>query len=274
MARMRSVKPEYWADEDLAGAVSRDARLLYIGLWNLADEHGRLRGDPRYIKGQIMPYDDDLDANAVDVLLTELEGAGKVVRYREGAGAYMFLPNLAKHQRLEADKVPSRLPAPPCADESTPLRADESARDSDLSVPRAKDHALSMLHVAGGIEHVAGSIAQTAPRGRAPSAAARIVMAHTDATRDESAEVARRIERERRPKNPTALVRHLAGAGELRDWLAEVRGERDDTAVTERLTAARRGPPCEHGQPGGQALHPSSGLPLCPVCRQAAMSPA
>jgi hypothetical protein len=50
VARIRSIKPEYWADQDLAEQVSRDARLLYIGLWNLADEHGRLRGDPRYIK--------------------------------------------------------------------------------------------------------------------------------------------------------------------------------------------------------------------------------
>lgn len=267
MARMRSVKPEYWADEDLAGAVTRDARLLYIGLWNLADEHGRLRGDPRYIKGQILPYDDDLDADAVEGLLVELEDARKVVRYREGSGAYMFLPNLAKHQRLEADKVPSRLPAPPCADESELLGANEPAPDTNVPAPRAKDHALSRLQEAGGME-------QAAARGRAPDAAARSVMAHTDAAPDEAEEVARRIERERRPKNAAALIKHLAAAGELRDWLAEVRGERDDAAVVERLAAARKGPACEHGQPGGQTLHPSSGLPLCPMCRQLAASPA
>jgi hypothetical protein len=123
MARIRAVKPEFWADEGLAEQASRDARLLYIGLWNLADEHGRLRGDPRYIKGQVFPYDDDLSAADVEVLLKSLAAAKKVVRYTRDGGRYVFLPNLAKHQRLESEKVPSKLPAPP------PDGADESAHD-------------------------------------------------------------------------------------------------------------------------------------------------
>ncbi len=57
MARIRSVKPEFWLDRRLARGVSRDARLLYIGLWNLSDEHGRVRGDARYLKGQLFAYD-------------------------------------------------------------------------------------------------------------------------------------------------------------------------------------------------------------------------
>lgn len=164
MARIRSVKPEFWQDEDLAD-VTRDARLLYIGLWNLADEHGRLRGDPRYVKGQLFPYDDDLFPADVEELLKSLEGALKVVRYRSDGGQYLFLPNLGKHQRLESDKVPSRLPEPPTVDESSQvsehadsvaqIRADKSARDADESVPGAEDHAL--LYVAGCREHVAGS---------------------------------------------------------------------------------------------------------------------
>jgi hypothetical protein len=150
---MRSIKPEFWADEDLA-ALPRDARLLYVGLWNLADEHGRLRGDPRYVKGQIFPYDDDLSAVAVDELLTYLSDAKKVVRYKVDGGRYLFLPNLAKHQRLDADKVPSRLPPPaetPDPDPSAPLSGnfpDESRPDPDSS---------ALKHVAGSSKHVAGS---------------------------------------------------------------------------------------------------------------------
>jgi hypothetical protein len=164
MARIRSVKPEFWADEDLAD-VSRDARLLYIGLWNLSDEHGRLRGDPRYVKGQLFPYDDDLSAGAVDELLKALEAAGKVIRYHAGSGQYLFLPNLGKHQRLEADKVPSKLPPPPDPSESeqvsasaqddTDSRADKSAPRADESESGTEDHAL--LYVAGSMEQGAGS---------------------------------------------------------------------------------------------------------------------
>lgn len=136
MARIRSVKPEFWTDEDLA-ELTRDARLLYIGLWNLADEHGRLRGDPRYVKGQIFPYDDDLPSGAVDELLDDLADAGKITRYRVGSGSYIFLPNLSKHQRLEAGKVPSKLPEPddPAA---LPHRPGPAQIRADLSAPRAQ----------------------------------------------------------------------------------------------------------------------------------------
>ena len=115
MARIRSVKPEYWDDRKLAKRTSRDARLLYIALWNLADEHGRLNGDPQWIKGQVFSYDDDLDAGAVAKLLDELArpAVGAVMPYEVDGDPYLFLPKLAKHQRLEPDKVKSRLPEPP-----------------------------------------------------------------------------------------------------------------------------------------------------------------
>ncbi|KKK60207.1 hypothetical protein LCGC14_3026700, partial [marine sediment metagenome] len=39
MARIRTVKPDFWTSEDVA-AVSRNARLLFIGLLNFADDVG------------------------------------------------------------------------------------------------------------------------------------------------------------------------------------------------------------------------------------------
>lgn len=194
MARMRSLKPEFWDDEELAAATSRDARMLYMGLWNLADEHSRLRGDPRYIKGKLFAYDDDLSAPVIEKLLESLAGAGRVVRYRVAGGRYIFLPKLAKHQRLEPDKTPSRLPGPddgePEPDPPSENFPDESAggagnsaqnrtvdnglwdSDSDTAgeqrqpgIPNksaqnpdesALARARSFKHVAGGMEHVAG----------------------------------------------------------------------------------------------------------------------
>lgn len=159
MARMRSVKPEFWSDQDLAH-LSRDTRLLYIGLWNLADEHSRLRGDPRYVKGQLFPYDDDLTPDDIDKMLCRLADDGKAVRYTISGAAYLFLPNLARHQRLETDKVPSRLPGPPDADEPEPV----SPSRANLSAPDADE--LSLKHVAGSREHVAGSREHVGLRGR------------------------------------------------------------------------------------------------------------
>jgi hypothetical protein len=180
VARIRSVKPEYWTDQDLAEQVSRDARLLYIGLWNLADEHSRLRGDPRYIKGQVFPYDDDLTPDEIQELLDTLALAGKVVRFRTASGTYLYLPKLAKNQRLEPEKVPTKLPHPddpgavvltPKAavfpEESAPnlngsaSRADEYAQDSDESASGEEDHAL--LYGTGSMEHVSPPSADEQP---------------------------------------------------------------------------------------------------------------
>lgn len=199
MARMRSVKPEFWTDRKLA-RISRDARLLYIALWNQADEWARVHGDTRYVKGHCLPYDDDLSLTAVDRLLDELDDAGHVQRYEAEGDPYLFLPKLAKHQRLEPAKVPSRLPEPPKPGtrKSAP-RANESARRSDemradpvpsgvrnsaeadvsagqgtWSEPRAdvlepdanSSGTIVALHVAGSRWHEAGSREQVhGPRG-------------------------------------------------------------------------------------------------------------
>jgi hypothetical protein len=39
------IKPEFWSDEKLA-ALSLQARLIYIGLWNLSDDYGVVKGHP------------------------------------------------------------------------------------------------------------------------------------------------------------------------------------------------------------------------------------
>jgi hypothetical protein len=188
MARIRSVKPEYWDDRKLAKRTTRDARLLYIALWNLADEHGRLNGDPQWIKGQVFSYDDDLDAAAIAKLLDELAApaVGAVVTYEADGDPYLFLPKLARHQRLEPDKVKSRIPDPPAPEPdqpppATPLsgphansskpRADSSERRADSSEPDAEKPAL--LYVAGSMEHVAGG---RGSRARARETAAEVTI--------------------------------------------------------------------------------------------------
>lgn len=216
MARMRSVKPEFWTDPDMAD-LSRDARLLYIGLWNLSDEHGRVRGDARYLKGQLFAYDDDLTADCVAVLVDELEKAGKVLVYAVDGKDFLHLPTLAKHQRLEPERVPSRLPAPPStpdADSSEP-RADESEH---IHAP-PNDLALSREHVAGSMKQAAG----TARAARAPESAAdekrldaaRLIADATGLAPAEAFAVAAEIDRQRRPRNLPGLVRTLIESDDL-----------------------------------------------------------
>lgn len=263
MARMRSVKPEFFLDEELASLTSRDARLTYIGMWTLSDEHGRLRGDARYIKGQLFMYDDDLSAADVDQIIEELVKAGKAVRYRADGSSYLYLPNLARHQRLDSDKVPTRLPAPPGFDDNAPVPG-PSENFPDESGNGANMFALSRQHVAGGIEHVAGA--------KIPAAAAamiRTVVEATGATEVEAAAVIELVRTQRAPRNLGAFLRRLAVDEDLGPFLADVRKISAKTVRAAALVAARDGPPCEHGQPGGAELHPDSGEPWCVSCRMA-----
>lgn len=62
------------------GDLPRDCRLLYLGLRDLADEHGQVRSDPRYIKGEVFRYDDDLTATDVDLMINEIAETGKIHR--------------------------------------------------------------------------------------------------------------------------------------------------------------------------------------------------
>lgn len=113
MARIRSLKPEFWLDRKLARRLSRDERMLYIGLWNQADEHARALGDPNVVKGQVFPYDADLTVDVIDRMLDRLDAAGVVQRYEVDEDPFLYLPKLGDHQRLEPAKSRSRLPEPP-----------------------------------------------------------------------------------------------------------------------------------------------------------------
>jgi hypothetical protein len=106
VARIRSIKPEFWYDEELS-RISRDARLLYIALWNLADDHGKMRGDTRFIKGQVFPYDTD----DIEPWLIELERIEKVIRYTVDGSKYLMLKNFAKHQKVD-HPTDSKIPDP------------------------------------------------------------------------------------------------------------------------------------------------------------------
>ena len=106
--RIRSIKPEFWKDERLL-TLSRDARLLYIALWNEADDEGRLRGRRDYLRGQLFPCD---PGPWFDRSMDSLIEAGRVVLYDVDGMHYACIPTLREHQRVNRP-TESRLPAPP-----------------------------------------------------------------------------------------------------------------------------------------------------------------
>lgn len=107
MSRSRNIKPGFFKNELLAEC-SPLARLLFAGLWCVADREGRLEDRPKRLKIECLPYDDcDIDA-----LLNELASRGFIVRYVvEGAG-FIAIPEFLKHQRPHMKEAASTIPAP------------------------------------------------------------------------------------------------------------------------------------------------------------------
>lgn len=110
MARIRTIKPDFWTDGAIV-EMSPYARLLYIGMWNFTlCDHGHLADDPLKLKLQILPMD-DVD---IRVLLAEVMQSGRVVRVSDLVGrTYLFIPRFTDHQKIDP-RWKTRCPA--CAE--------------------------------------------------------------------------------------------------------------------------------------------------------------
>ncbi|WP_018913662.1 conserved phage C-terminal domain-containing protein [Thiomonas sp. FB-6] len=107
MARARNIKPSFFLNEDLA-EIDPLGRLLFIGLWCLADRAGRLEDRPKRIKIELLPC----DACDVDLLLQALHDRGLIQRYAVGEHRLIQVTNFAKHQSPHHQERESHLPAP------------------------------------------------------------------------------------------------------------------------------------------------------------------
>lgn len=107
MARSRNIKPGFFQNELLAEADPL-ARLLFAGLWTLADREGRMEDRPKRIKAALLPY----DGCDVDGLLNQLAERGFIVRYVVGGIPLILVVNFTKHQNPHCKEAASHLPPP------------------------------------------------------------------------------------------------------------------------------------------------------------------
>jgi hypothetical protein len=77
----------------------------------MADREGRLEDRPKRIKKELLGYE-DLDAEGVDGMLSDLGGAGFIRRYEAGGEAYIQVVNFSKHQAPYHREQPSKIPPP------------------------------------------------------------------------------------------------------------------------------------------------------------------
>lgn len=108
MARIRTIKPEFWTNERVMEC-SVSARLLFIGMWNFADDLGRLALAPKTIKAQVFPSD-DISFDTIRGMIQELSKNGLVLIYEVDGKEYLQIVGW-QHQRIDKPQ-PSKYPGP------------------------------------------------------------------------------------------------------------------------------------------------------------------
>lgn len=96
MARIRTIKPKFWDDVKI-GKLSRDARLLYIGMWNFSDDLGVIVGDPIWLKSKIFPYD-QIQLQQLEKYIQELVKLGFISHVSVESDTFYYLPKFTRHQ--------------------------------------------------------------------------------------------------------------------------------------------------------------------------------
>lgn len=106
MARIRTIKPDFFTSEDIVG-ITPLARLLYIATWLEADREGRFVWRPKTLKLRYLPG----DQCDIDELADELVAAGLVVPYDLDGQTFAEIPTFAKHQVINNRESASAIPA-------------------------------------------------------------------------------------------------------------------------------------------------------------------
>ena len=104
MARIRTIKPEFFTSEDIV-ELEPLARLLYIALWCEADKEGRFAWKPKTFKMRYFPADDC----SIDTLTDALVTRGLVCLYGESLA---HIPSFKDHQHINPREKDSVLPDP------------------------------------------------------------------------------------------------------------------------------------------------------------------
>ena len=132
MARIRTIKPQFFTD-DVLSDLSPLARLLFVGLWTLADREGRLEDRPKRIKVELLPYD-NVD---VDELLNILADHKFITRYTANFHRYIEIRTFAKHQNLNPRESASVIPKIPTDGDASKSRSSRVRTRANLKKLRA-----------------------------------------------------------------------------------------------------------------------------------------
>lgn len=142
MPRARNIKPAFFLNDEL-GELDPIDRLLFIGLWTIADYKGELEWRPARIKAQILPY----DSCDIKEIVINLDKSGFVSFYSHGGNYYVKINNFEKHQNPHPNEKKKGSEIPKYTDESRKavdikgliINHDKSRQEADESVSNNAD---------------------------------------------------------------------------------------------------------------------------------------
>ena len=100
MARKRMIDPNIWQSEDFS-KLSTLGKLVFIGLFSLADDEGRGRSNPVYLKSILFPYEEGIRSADIDKTLSEISSNMSVIFYSCDGSSYYSLCNWNIWQKID-----------------------------------------------------------------------------------------------------------------------------------------------------------------------------
>lgn len=110
MARKRMIDPNIWNSEDFS-KLSSFAKLVFIGLFSQADDEGRGKANPTYLKSILFPYEEAIRAADIKKTLSEIASTMSVTFYTHDEKEYYVLDSWDKFQTINKP-TPSTIPLP------------------------------------------------------------------------------------------------------------------------------------------------------------------
>lgn len=130
MARIRSIKPEFWSSPNLP----KDPweRLLFVAMWNWADDSGVGTAIPRELLGFAFPNDEHITVVDLRRMLVGIRRGFGVMFYTVAGRPYYSIPSWEEHQKFDR-RSKGKHPGPDEAETWLYLEEDSDSAESHES---------------------------------------------------------------------------------------------------------------------------------------------
>jgi hypothetical protein len=135
MARIRTIKPEFWTSEQIVDC-SPTARLLFVGMWTFCDDNGIHPDSVKRLKMEVFPSDGMSDTK-IQGMISELLKVGLIEHYTVENQGFWRVTGWAKHQKIE--KPTYRHPLPDDRGESQKSTTSPRIVAEQSSTPRVRN---------------------------------------------------------------------------------------------------------------------------------------